>query len=413
MLLDLRQTVRCLLHAPGFALVAVLTLALGIGVNATMLGLVDALLFRGAPFPTRASLVQVTGTLRQGAYRQFSYREIEEMRPHATAFAYLLVLGRESVALAEPGRPAERILAATVSSGFQETLGVSPPFRPRLRPEEFRPGANNVVLLSHAFWLQRFGGDRAVLGRTLRLDGATVVIIVSCHQASTTARSGRRPYWRPLDFTPEQREWRDNRQFTIIGRLSPQTPPARAEAGLAPLAPSRQEFSRELHRPTLPRRTARSGAHRPAEPPDHPAPPRALAFVLLLACANLANLQLARATGRLREFAIRAALGASRRRLLAGQLVESVVLALAGAALGLLFAGALGRLLSAHLGIGGAEARGSAHRSSCNICHRAAIGRPLRLVPAWFAARADVNAALKQRRGEAPAVPATTGCASR
>jgi len=400
MLLDLRQTVRCLLHAPGFALVAVLTLALGIGVNATMLGLVDALLFRGAPFPTRASLVQVTGTLRQGAYRQFSYREIEEMRPHATAFASLLVLGRESVALAEPGRPAERILAANVSSGFQETLGVSPLFGRGFAPEEFRPGANNVVLLSHAFWLQRFGGDRAVLGRTLRLDGATVVIIgVMPPSFDYRPLWGGAAYWRPLDFTPEQREWRDNRQFTIIGRLSPQTPPARAEAGLAPLAAEQAKSFPESY----------TGLRYRAEPLEAALTDRQSrqitllllglsAFVLLLACANLANLQLARATGRLREFAIRAALGASRRRLLAGQLVESVVLALAGAALGLLFAGALGRLLSAHLGIGGAEAPGiGAPVLVATFVIALLSGALFGLVPAWFAARADVNAALKQQ----------------
>jgi predicted permease len=400
MLLDLRQTIRRLLQAPGFALVAVLTLALGIGVNATMLGLVDALLFRGAPFPTRAALVQLTAALRQGGSRPFSYAEIEEIRPHAAAFASLLVLGRESVALAEPGRPAERILAANVSDGFAETFGVAPLLGRAFTPEEFRPGANNVVLLSHAFWLQRFGADRDVLGRTLRLDGATVEIVgVMPPSFDYRPLWGGAAYWRPLEFTPEQREWRDNRVFTLVGRLRDGARPAQAEAGFATLAAEQAKTFPESY----------TGLRYRAEPLEAALTDRQSrqitllllglsAFVLLLACANLANLQLARATGRLREFAIRAALGASRRRLLAGQLIESVVLALAGAALGLLFAGALGRFLSAHLGIGGAEAAGlGAPVLGATFFVALLSGALFGLVPAWFAARADVNAALKQQ----------------
>ena len=400
MLLEIRQTLRRLLQAPGFALVAVLTLALGISVNATMLSLVEALLFRTAPFPTRHSLVQLTGTLHHGAYPQFSYREIEEIRPQASAFAALLVVGRESVALAEPGRPAERLLAANVSSGFQETLGVAPLLGRTFTPEEYRPGANGVVLLSHAFWLQRFGGDRAILGRTLRLDGATVEIVgVMPPSFDYRPLWGGAAYWRPLDFTPEQREWRDNRQFTLIGRLRDQTPPAQAEAALAALAAEQAKNFPESY----------TGLRYRAEPLEAALTDRQSrqitllllglsGFVLLLACANLANLQLARATGRLREFAIRAALGASPYRLLTGQLIESVALALAGAALGLFFAHALGGLLHAHLGIGGTEslALGTPVLLATFLVALAS-GTLFGLVPAWFATRADVNAALKQQ----------------
>lgn len=400
MLLEVRQTLRRLLHAPGFALVAMLTLALGIGVNATMLGLVEALLFRPSPFPTRGNLVQLTGTLRQGAYRQFSYREIEEIRPHAAAFASLLVLGRESVALAEPGRPAERILAANVSAGFHDTLGVAPLLGRAFTAEEFRPGANNVVLLSHAFWLQHYGADRGVLGRTLRLDGATVEI-VGVMPPSFDYRplwSGA-AYWRPLDFTAEQRDWRDNRQFTILGRLRDLAPPAQAEAGLAALAAEQAKSFPESY----------TGLRYRVEPLEAALTDRQSrqitflllglsAFVLLLACANLANLQLARATGRLREYAIRAALGASRGRLFVGQLLESFALALAGGALGLFLAGAFGRILGAQLGIGGAESLSlGGPVLFATVLIALLSGGLFGLIPAWFAARADVNSALKQQ----------------
>ncbi len=400
MLQDLRFALRQFAKAPGFTAVAVLTLALGIGVNAAMLGVVDALLFRQGPFPTRAALVQLVGALRQGEYRQFSYRELEELRPHTGAFASLLLIGGESVALAEPDRPAERITGANVSAGFRETLGVAPLLGRPFTPEEFQPGANHVVLLSHAFWQRRFGGDRGVLGRALRLDGTTVEIVgVMPPSFDYRPLWGGAAFWRPLDFTPEQREWRDYRAFSVVGRLRDGIPPAQAEAGLTALALDQSKTFPESY----------TGLRYRAVPLDAALTDRQgrqltllllglSAFVLLLACANLANLQLARATGRLREFAIRAALGASRRRLLAGQLLESVLLALAGAGLGLLLAGALGRLLGTQLGLGGTE---SLHLGppvfAATLLVALAAGALFGIVPAWFAARADVATALKQQ----------------
>ncbi len=400
MLLEIRLTLRRLLQKPGFACVAVLTLALGIGVNAMMLSLVESLLFRKAPLPTRDSLVQITGHLQHGTYPQFSYSEIEEMRPHASAFASMVVIGRESVAISEPGHPAERLLAANVSSGFQDTFGVAPMLGRGFARDEYLPGANAVVLLSHAFWLQRFGGDRNILGRTIRLDGTTVEIVgVMPPDFDYRPLWGGAAYWRPLDFTPEQREWRDNRQFTVIGRLRPQTPPAHAEAALATLAVEQAKRFPESY----------TGLSYRAEPLDAALTDRQSrqitllllglsGFVLLLACANLANLQLARATGRSREFAIRAALGASRSRLLAGQLIESLMLALAGAVLGLVFAHSLAGILSRHLGIGGSESVSLGLPVLLGTFAVAlASGVVFGLVPAWFAARVNVNDALKQQ----------------
>ncbi len=400
MLTALRFALRQFAKAPGFTTVAVLTLALGIGVNATMLGVAESLLFRRGPFPTRDSLVQLVGTLRQGEYRQFSYRELEELRPHTGAFASLLALGVESVALAEPDRPAERITGANVSAGFRDTLGVAPLLGRTFAPEEFQPGANRVVLLSHAFWLRRFGGDRGVLGRPLRLDGATVEIIgVMPPSFDYRPLWGETAFWRPLDFTPEQREWRDYRAFSLIGRLRDTVTPAQAEAGLATVAAEQARIVPESY----------AGLRYHALPLDAALTDRQSrqitllllglsAFVLLLACANLANIQLARTTGRLREFAIRAALGASRRRLLASQLFESVLLALAGAGLGLVLAAALGRILGAHLGLGGADSLSlGAPVFLATLLVALLAGGLFGIVPAWFAARADVSSALKQQ----------------
>lgn len=400
MFTDLRHTVRRLAHAPGFALVAVATLALGIGVNATMLGLVQALLLRTTPFPEPGALVQLVGTLRQGAYREFSAREIDEIRTRADAFAGLVALGREGVAFSAPDRPAERITGTNVSADFPRVFGVEPLFGRTFAPEEYLPGGNRVVLLSHAFWQERFGGDRTVLGRTLRLDGENVEVIgvmpPSFDYRPLWAGSA---FWRPLDYTPEQREWRDYRVFALVGRLRAGTAPTRAEAELAAVALQQEKTFPESY----------TGLRYRAEALDTALTNRQSrqitllllglsAFVLLIACANLANLQLARATGRLREFAIRAALGCSRRRLLASQMLESTVLALAGAALGLALAAVLGRTLGPQLGLGDAESLALGTPVFLGTLLVALVaGGLFGLAPAWLAARADVNAALKQQ----------------
>jgi putative ABC transport system permease protein len=400
---DLRQAVRSLRNSPGFAAIALLTLALGIGVNASMFSVVDALLFRSAPFPHSEGLVQLVPRTQNGETRDFSYLEQIEIRDQKPAFAALTTLSHTAFSISEPGQPAERIGGTTVSADFFATFGVAPILGRAFTPEEFQPGRNNVVVLSHAFWQQRFGGATDVIGRSMRLD-AQLVTIIGVMPATFDYRMlwGGSEFWRPLNFTPEQIQWRDYRVFTLIGRLAPDATHARIEAELAPVAAQQAEKFPESY----------LGLRYVAQP-LHEALTDTLGrrlswmllglsgVVLLIACANLANLQLARATSGLRDLAIRAALGASRRRLIYHQLVESVVLALAGGVLGVGLAVALNRIIDRNLVVGGAVGELDIGLDPKVLALTFAVsfvtGILCGIAPAWFASRTDVNAALKQQ----------------
>ena len=402
----LRQAARSLAKSPGYTAIALLTLALGIGVNSAMFTLVDALLFRPAPFPEPEQLVQVVARPASGGTRPYSYVELGEIRDRRPSFAGLTALCHTAFGLAEPGQPAERLGAATVSADFFATFRIAPLLGRAFAPEEFQPGRTNVVLLSHRFWQQRYAGARDVVGHTLRLDG-TVVTIIGVMPPVFDYRPlwNGAALWRPLDFTRDQIEWRDYRTFELVGRLAPGVAPARIDAELAPVvAAQAQQYPESyaglrctavpLHRALLDTLSQRiswmllglSG------------------FVLLIACANLANLQLARATARLRELAIRAALGASRFHLIRQQLVESVLLSCAGGLLGVALAFGLNRIVDRSLVVGGTT--GSLQLGLdpriLALTFLVALGTGILfgLVPAWFASRTDVNAALKsQARG--------------
>lgn len=403
MISPLRQALRSLLHSPGYTAIALLTLALGIGVNTSMFSVVDALLFRSTPFPNSHQLFEVVASTRTAESRLYSYLEVREVREQLTAFPALTTLVQNQYTVSEPGQPAERIPGTMVSDDFFATFGVAPLFGRAFSAQEYQPGANQVVLLSHAFWLQRFGGNRDVLGRSMRLDGQTVTIIGVMPPAFDYRMLwGRTAFWRPLNFTSNQLEWRDYRTFSLIGRLADGTNPARVGAELTPVGAQQEKLFPESY----------SGIRYRAVP-LHEALMDTLgrriswlllglaAFVLFIACANLANLQLVRATGRMRELAIRAVLGASRGRLIRQQLAESILLALAGGMLGTALAFALNRLIERSLVIGGA-----AGSLTLDLDLRILVltfvvslltGIASGLAPAWFASRTDVNTALKQQ----------------
>lgn len=403
MLSPLRQAVRSLCQAPGYTAIALLTLALGIGVNTSMFTVVDALLFRTAPFPDSGELVQVTATTRQGETRTFSYLEVGELREQQPGFAALTTVGHTAFGVSEPGQPAERIAGTLVSAEFFATFRVAPLLGRAFAPEEFQPGRNQVVLLSHRYWQQHYGGAPDAVGRTMRLDG-TVVTIIGVMPPSFDYRLlwGGSALWRPLNFTRDQMEWRDYRTFDLIGRLPPGVRPDRVTAELAPVVAAQAKLFPESY-----------AGLRYAAVPLHEALVDTLGrglsamllglagLVLLIACANLANLQLARATAGLHDLAIRTALGASRRRLIAQQLLESVLLAVAGGALGVVLALALNRVIDRAFLLGGTG--GGLNLSldlrilGVTLVASLVTGALFGLAPAWFAARTDVNAALKQQ----------------
>ncbi len=399
--MSLRLAIRALLKSPGYTAIALLTLALGIGVNTSMFSVTDALLFRRAPFPDADRLVQIVATTRQGESRAFSAIELREIREQTKAFAGLATIGQSFFAISQPGEPAQRIGGTLVSEEMFATFRVQPMLGRAFTREEFQPGRNQVVILSYAWWQQHFGGARDILGRTLRLDGENVTVVgVMPPSFDYRMLWGWCALWRPLNFTKEQLDWRDYRVFNLIGRLGAGGTPAQATAELAPLAATQEKLHPESY----------SGLRYRAIPLHESLMDRvgrrisllllALSgFVLLIACANLANLQLARATANIRDVAIRAALGASRARLIVHQLVESVVLALGGGGVGLLLAWALNRAITSALGWSDAGQQVALDPSILAITLLVSVltGVFFGIVPAWLVARTDVNTALKQQ----------------
>jgi len=397
----MKHALRSLAKAPGYTAVALVTLALGIGVNTAMFSVIDALLFRSAPYPDADQLVQVVASTRNVERQPFSFVELREIREQSTAFSSLTTINRVACAISEPGQPAERIGGATVSGDFFATFGISPLIGRAFSTEEFQPGRNQVVILSYAFWQQRFGGSQDAIGRSLRLDGETVTIVgVMPSRFDYPMWWGRAAFWRPLNFTKDQIEWRDYRVFDLIGRIAPTATAARAASELAPVAAAQEKAHPESY----------SGIRYRALPLYEAVTDNlgrriswmllALSgFVLLIACANLANLQLARATAGLRDLAIRAALGASRRQLIFQQLLESILLAVGGGVLGIGVAYALNRIIERNVSLNGGalNVRLDPHILLVTLGVSLVTGILFGLAPAWFASRTDVNNALKQQ----------------
>ena len=392
---------RALRNSPAYTLIALLTLALGIGLNTAMFSLIDAMLFRSLPFPQAERLVQIRATKQQGEMREFAEAEQREIRAQGEAFESLTSVSRVFYSLAESGRPAERIAGIAASAEMFATFGLQPLLGRPFTVEETHQGKNQVVLLSYGLWQQRYSGNPDVLGRTLHLDGETVTIIgVMPASCDCPLLWGDAKLWRPLNFTHDQLTSRDYRAFTLIGRLKSDATVGSAAASLAPLAASQQkEFAQSyagLRYRVLPLQTALM---------DETASRMywlllgLSGFVLLIACANLANLQLARATAGMRDLAIRAALGASRGRLIVQQLTESVLLALAGGALGLLVAFGINSLLNRFLLGGAADTTLSINAPVLALAVAVSLvsGVLFGLVPAWLASRMDLNTALKQQ----------------
>jgi putative ABC transport system permease protein len=402
----MRFAIRSLLKSPGFTIIALITLALGIGVNTSMFTLIDALLFNSGPFPRPDEIHQIIADTRQGQGRDYSEIEMREIRDRASGFSTLTSLRWFPTALAEPGRPAEQVTSVQASDGFFETFGVQPMLGRAFTAEEAKPGNNQVIILSYGFWQRRFGADRDIIGRTLRVDAENVTVIgVMPPSFDYRIMWGPTAYWRPLNYTPEQLKARTYRVFGLYGRLKPGVSARQAAAELEPVAAAQQKDFPQDYAGLRYRVTLLRDANMDNEG-------RVIlwmlvglsGFVLLIACANLANLQLARSTAAVREFAIRAALGASRTRLIWQQLLECLLLSGAGGALGILLAIWINRVLSASIRIS-QESGGLAlplDGSVLTVTLLAALltGILFGIVPAWLSSRADVVSALKsQSRG--------------
>ncbi|HYL05066.1 MAG TPA: ABC transporter permease [Thermoanaerobaculia bacterium] len=343
---DLRHAARGLAREPGFTAVAVLTLGLAIGANTAIFSVADGLLLRPLPLPRADRLLLVIRHFPQGDTESVSAPKFHFLRgrmqgvfSHTAAYEDL----GTGFNLVGDGLP-ERIRGAHVTAGFFPAIGVQPLLGRNFLAEEDRPGARRVVVLSHRLWVRRFAAAPHVLGRQLQLSGETYTVV------GVMPASFRFPavaeLWTPFDLDPASVNQAN--YFAFLGRLRDGVPPATAYATAKALTrPYAEAFPRELdpHESfaTQPLQERLYGRVRPALLVLL----AAVGAVLLIACVNIANLQLARAAARQREIAIRAALGAGRWRIIRQLLTESVLLALAGGAAGLLLGAAALRPLLA------------------------------------------------------------------
>src|SRR3954451_12462912 len=335
---DLRYALRQLAKSPGFAAVAILTLALGIGANTAIFSVTNAVLFRALPYKNPARIVAVNKVSNEFGLGGLTAGGVLDFREQSGSFEQLAAYDESEFTLTGGGSDAERVVASEVSSALFPLLGVNSSLGRTFNAEEEKVGHDQVVVVSDAFWKRRTAGDPNFVGQTIMLDDKMYTVIGIMPPGFQFPR--RFDIWKPLALDPEEeRHGKQFRMIRLIGRLKPGASQATAEAKLNTIF-----------------------AHRPSEEPGAPATNArielrtlheqlvkdvrlaifvvlgSVSFVLLIACANVANLMLARAAVRRKEIAIRSALGAGRGRIMAQLLRESVLLALLGGAVGLLLA---------------------------------------------------------------------------
>jgi predicted permease len=399
---DLKYALRTLLKSPGFTIISLLTLALGIGVNSSMFSLMNTLLFATAPFPRPESIIALNGQTPDAEFIAFSPLEIEELRNHPTnAFTAIAPTSGTMETVSLPDQLPEQLQGTAAKADLFKVLETPPLFGRFFTADECVAGRDTVVLLTEEMWRKKFAAKPDVLGQTLRINGRIFTIIGVLPKAySATFVFGEGQYFRPLVFSKEQQEGRDRREAGLLLRLAPGVPVTQALASLAPVAERWVKENPRLY-PNYHFRVQLAGRVGGSANVAIIALQLGLAAAILaLACANLANLQMARAVSRLRDLAIRSALGATRWMLIKQQLIESLVLSVTGGALGLLIARWSNELIGRNIKLGlystlemPIDGRVLGVTAAISILAGLGFG----LIPAWLASRTDINEALKQQ----------------
>ncbi|MEY2508474.1 MAG: hypothetical protein QOH01_2803 [Verrucomicrobiota bacterium] len=399
MLNDLRYALRQLIKAPSFTAVAIITLALGIGACTAIFSVVNVVLLRPLNYPQPDRIVSIRET-NLPQFPEFSVAPPNylDWEKQTKSYEYLAAYSGTRVNLTGNGEP-QQLLALKATAHYFDVYGDKPFLGRLLLPEEDAPGKNHVVVLSYGFWQRVFGGDHAVVGRSIELNGEPYTVVGVA--APPLGQSSKVEAWIPMAFKPEEtaNDARGGHYINVVGRLRSGVTVAQAKAELELLATQlARQYPDSNKGWGIFMMPIQDAIVRDVKPVLYTLL-GAVACVLLIACANLANLLLARATARSREISIRAALGAGRARLVRQFLTESVVLAVCGGVAGVILARwGLDALLA--LAPSSLPRMSEIHLDSGVLLFSLALsvvtGVVFGIAPALLAARSDVNEALKQ-----------------
>ena len=391
----IKYAFRQLVKNPGFTVVALATLALGIGVNTTAFAVLNRLLLQSLPFRDADRLVQIWGTTPQWKFMPQSPGDYFDQRDSNTVFESVAAYHTNGLSsLAEPGQPAERCTIVPVTANYFHVFGIEAA-QGRLFTTEEEDKLETPAVISDAFWRSHYAADPKILGRTVRIDSKirTIVGVMPPALNDPMLFNGTPAFW-TLDGTPVNRTKRDGTWYQVTARLKPGVTLEQAQAELTVLA---TRLARDN-----PKTNTGRGLNVVAYPTNSIGETGAQltwlimalsGVVLLIACVNLANLQLVRTTRRAHEIGIRLALGCPRGQLIRMLLSESLLLAVAGGVLGLLIAKWSNSYIESFFNFAlPLDRRVLAFTFVASIVTGAVFGT----VPAWLASRADVNASLNQ-----------------